>query len=65
MALLSVFSSTSEFANSSFGMLLLKLAACLGVQWLGWAAACMLRTEKFYDLTGELLQNSFRCNSKL
>ena len=46
-------------------MLLLKLAACLGVQWLGWAAACMLRTEKFYDLTGELLQNSFRCNSKL
>lgn len=35
------------------GSTLIKCAATdLGIQWLGWAVAAALRTEKFYDLAG-------------
>lgn len=35
--------------------MLLQIASVFGIQWGGWAVATVLRTEKFYDLTGELL----------
>lgn len=38
------------------GSTLIKCALTdLGIQWLGWAAAASLRTEKFYDLAGNFL----------
>lgn len=30
------------------------LGISMGVNWVGWAAASVLHTEKFYDLTGSL-----------
>lgn len=37
------------------GSTLVKCAATdLGIQWAGWAVAAALKTEKFYDLAGNL-----------
>lgn len=37
------------------GSTLVKCAATdLGIQWAGWALAAALKTEKFYDLAGNL-----------
>lgn len=38
-------------------------AADVGIQWAGWALASALKTEKFYDLAGnvEILANFSPC----
>lgn len=37
------------------GSTLVKCAATdLAIQWVGWAVAAALKTEKFYDLAGNL-----------
>ena len=40
--------------NLASSHLVTSLGISMGVQWLGWAAASLLHTEKFYDLTGSL-----------
>ena len=36
-------------------MSLVKLALIdFGIQWVGWAVAATFKTEKFYDLAGEI-----------
>lgn len=39
----------SNFFSSNMGQL---LAIDMGIQWTGWIASSILKTEKFYDLTG-------------
>ena len=31
------------------------LAVDMGVQWVAWGVSAALKTERFYDLTGNLL----------
>ena len=37
------------FLHPYFSLILIDF----GIQWLGWALAYALRTEKFYDATGK------------
>ena len=39
--------------------LLRLLGVSIGVQWVGCTAAVLLKTEKFYDLTGALIISDF------
>lgn len=42
------------------GSTLVKCAATdVGIQWAGWALASALRTEKFYDLAGRSVSQTF------
>ena len=31
------------------------LAVDMGIQWVAWGVSAALKTERFYDLTGEVL----------
>lgn len=42
------------------GSTLVKCAAAdVGIQWAGWALASAFRTEKFYDLAGKSVSQTF------
>lgn len=44
-------------------MKLLYLSAIdFGIQWILWGLASWLKTEKFYDLAGNLKQNTWHYN---
>ena len=32
------------------------LAVDMGIQWVAWGVSAALKTERFYDLTGNLLK---------
>lgn len=41
---------------SVMGNILLKCAVTdLAIQWVGWGVASAFKTEKFYDLAGEMM----------
>lgn len=45
----------TDLQDSIMGSTLAKCAAAdLGIQWAGWALASAFKTEKFYDLAGNV-----------
>lgn len=45
----------AELQDMIMGSVLAKCAITdLGIQWAGWALAAAFKTEKFYDLAGNL-----------
>lgn len=56
----------AELQELIMGSTLVKCAAAdVGIQWAGWALAAALKTEKFYDLAGNVETNwqTFPVNS--
>lgn len=48
----------AELQELIMGSTLVKCAAAdVGIQWAGWALAAALKTEKFYDLAGNVETN--------
>lgn len=47
--------SLADLQELIMGSTLVKCAATdLGIQWAGWALAAAFKTEKFYDLAGNV-----------
>lgn len=58
--------SLADLQQLVMGSTLVKCAAAdLGIQWAGWALAAAFKTEKFYDLAGNVGRTRARARKRV